>query len=130
MTAAEFHTLTVLLFSDKGSYGVVKLAYNEDDNTYYVSPAGHHAHTHTLSRTVIIRTDRYEVLSRYHYRHTQRYHGKETKHEADQIVLRKTALMLETSNLMLSRRSHVYFPSYITQYVTYSIFFFLKDQKV
>ena len=23
--------------SDKGSYGVVKLAYNEDDNTYYVS---------------------------------------------------------------------------------------------
>ena len=23
--------------SNKGSYGVVKLAYNEDDNTYYVS---------------------------------------------------------------------------------------------
>lgn len=23
----------------QGSYGVVKLAYNEDDNTYYVSPS-------------------------------------------------------------------------------------------
>jgi len=26
-------------FCIKGSYGVVKLAYNEDDNTYYVSDA-------------------------------------------------------------------------------------------
>lgn len=26
-----------LLVSGQGSYGVVKLAYNEDDNTYYVS---------------------------------------------------------------------------------------------
>lgn len=26
---------------EQGSYGVVKLAYNEDDNTYYVSTLSH-----------------------------------------------------------------------------------------
>lgn len=31
------------LFPAQGSYGVVKLAYNEDDNMYYVSPS----HTNT-----------------------------------------------------------------------------------
>lgn len=35
--------VTVCVFLLQGSYGVVKLAYNEDDNTYYVSPSGHNA---------------------------------------------------------------------------------------
>ncbi len=39
--------LTHFVFLIKGSYGVVKLAYNEDDNTYYVSDA---THSHDLAR--------------------------------------------------------------------------------
>ena len=34
------------LFPAQGSYGVVKLAYNEDDNMYYVSPL--HTNTHVI----------------------------------------------------------------------------------
>lgn len=37
----------------QGSYGVVKLAYNEDDNTYYVS----RGHMHTLLNLLLWGSD-------------------------------------------------------------------------
>lgn len=44
MTGAQlspFPPISLLLLY-QGSYGVVKLAYNEDDNTYYVSSVHKH----------------------------------------------------------------------------------------